>query len=203
MARQNGGAVGLVVARFASGDSVMGSGFAITPSGFFVTSRHVVLDDARGGARSVTVIMAETNTPLAADMAVTSTILGQDIAILRIRGFRGPVVHAIDWAGRGAVQGAPAVVLGFPFGSQFALTPGGYVHTNLFGGYISQSTGEWIRFSGNTYAGVSGSPVFNAQGEVIAVHFGAPREGTGLGFSVPMSKVRRWLPAEAKAELGL
>ena len=203
VARENGGAVGLVVARFPAGDSVMGSGFAITSSGVFVTNRHVVLDDARGSARAVTVIMAETNTALPADVVVTSTILGQDIAILRIHGFHGPVVHAIDWAGRGAIQGAPAVVLGFPFGTQLALTPGGYVHTSLFGGYISQSTGEWIRFSGNTYAGVSGSPVFNVQGQVIAVHFGAPREGTGLGISVPMSKVRRWLPPEARAELGL
>ncbi|MFI5206767.1 MAG: FHA domain-containing protein [Gemmatimonadales bacterium] len=203
VARENSGAVGLVIARFPTGDSVMGSGFAITSSGVFVTNRHVVLDDSRGSARAVTVIMAETNTALSADVVVTSTILAQDIAILRIRGFHGPVVHAIDWAGHGATQGAPAVVLGFPFGTQLALTPGGYVHTSLFGGYISQSTGEWIRFSGNTYAGVSGSPVFNAQGEVIAVHFGAPREGTGLGISVPMSKVRRWLPVEARAELGL
>jgi pSer/pThr/pTyr-binding forkhead associated (FHA) protein/S1-C subfamily serine protease len=202
VARDNGGAVGLVVARFPAGDSVMGSGFAITSSGVFVTNRHVVLDDIRGTARAVTVIMAETNTPLSADVVATSTILGQDIAILRIRGFRGPVVHAIDWTGHGATQGAPAVVLGFPFGTQLALTPGGYVHTSLFGGYISQSTGEWIRFSGSTYAGVSGSPVFNAQGEVIAVHFGAPRE-PGLGIGVPMMKVRRWLPAEARTELGL
>jgi pSer/pThr/pTyr-binding forkhead associated (FHA) protein/S1-C subfamily serine protease len=203
VARENGGAVGLVVARFPAGDSVMGSGFAITSSGVFVTNRHVVLDDTRGSARAITVIMAETNTALPADVVVISTILGQDIAILRIRGFHGPAVHAIDWAGRGATQGAPAAVLGFPFGTQLALTPGGYVHTSLFGGYISQSTGEWIRFSGNTYSGVSGSPVFNVQGEVIAVHFGAPREGTGLGISVPMSKVRRWLPPEVRLELGL
>jgi pSer/pThr/pTyr-binding forkhead associated (FHA) protein/S1-C subfamily serine protease len=202
VARENGGAVGLVVARFPAGDSVMGSGFAITSSGVFVTSRHVVLDDARGSARAVTVIMAETNRALPADVVVTSTILGQDIAILRIRGYGGPVVHAIDWAGHGATQGAPAVVIGFPFGTQLALTPGGYIHASLFGGYISQSTGEWIRFSGSTYAGVSGSPVFNAQGEVIAVHFGAPRE-PGLGIGVPMMKVRRWLPAEARTELGL
>jgi S1-C subfamily serine protease len=111
-------------------------------------------------------------------------------------------VRAVDWTGRHAEQGAPAVMLGFPFGTQLALDPGGYVHTSLFGGYISQ-VGEWIRFSGSTYAGVSGSPVFNAAGEVIAVHFGAPREGPGLGISVPMSKVRRWLPPAARAELSL
>ncbi len=201
VARDNGRAVGLVIVRFAN-DSVMGSGFAITPSGYFVTNRHVVLADGHETARQILVVMAETNSALAADVVAVSTAERQDVAVLRIRGYHGPTVRAIDWAGRGAQQGAPAVMLGFPFGTSMAVDQGGYVHSNLFGGYIAQ-TGEWIRFSGNTYAGVSGSPVFNAAGEVIAVHFGAPREGAGLGISVPMSKVRRWLPPDARTELGL
>jgi pSer/pThr/pTyr-binding forkhead associated (FHA) protein/S1-C subfamily serine protease len=201
VARENRGAVGLVLAEFA-GDSVMGSGFALTTSGWFVTNRHVVQDDDRGTARSIRIVMAETNRALLADLVAVSALRDQDIAILRIRGYAGPAVRAVDWTGRGATQGAPAAMLGFPFGAQLALDPGGYVHASLFGGYISM-TGEWIRFSGTTYPGASGSPVFNADGEVIAVHFGAPREGPGLGISVPMSKVRRWLPAEARTELGL
>lgn len=202
VARENGRAVGLVIVRFAS-DSIMGSGFAITPSGYFVTNRHVVMDEARGSPRQIAVVMAETNAALQADVVNVSSIQGQDIAVLRIRGYHGPVVRAIDWVGHGATQGAPAVILGFPFGTQLAQDPGGYIHSSLFAGAISQTTGEWIRFAGNTYSGSSGSPVFNVQGEVIAVHLGAPREGTGLGISVPMSKVRRWLPPEARTELGL
>jgi len=201
VARDNGRAVGLVIVRFPD-DSVMGSGFAITTSGYFVTNRHVVQEEGRGTARQVAVVMAETNQILTADVLAVSTTATQDVAILKIRGYRGPAVRAIDWLGQGAQQGAPAVMLGFPFGTSLAVDQGGYVHSSLFGGYISQ-TGEWIRFSGSTYAGVSGSPVFNAQGQVIAVHFGAPREGPGLGISVPMSKVRRWLPVEARNELGL
>jgi len=193
--------VGLVIVRF-SGDSVMGSGFAITPSGYFVTNRHVVQAEGHESPRQIIVVMAETNTALTAEIAAVSNIQSQDVAILRIRGYRGPAVRAIDWTGHDAAQGAPAVMLGFPFGTSMAVDQGGYIHSTLFFGAIAQ-TGEWIRFSGNTYAGVSGSPVFNASGEVIAVHFGAPREGAGLGISVPMSKVRRWLPADARAELGL
>ena len=201
VARENGRAVGLVIVRYA-GDSVMGSGFAITPSGYFVTNRHVVQSETHETARQVVVVMAETNAALTADVISVSSVPSQDVAILRIRGYHGPAVHAIDWNGHGAVQGAPAVMLGFPFGTSMAVDPGGYIHSTLFFGAVAQ-TGEWIRFSGNTYAGVSGSPVFNAEGEVIAVHFGAPREGAGLGISVPMSKVRRWLPSDAKGELGL
>lgn len=201
VARDNQRAVGLVIVSYAA-DSVMGSGFAITPSGYFVTNRHVVQDESRGPPRGIQVVMAETNVALAADVMTVSSIAEQDIAVLKIRGYRGPSVRDVDWRGRGAQQGAPAAMLGFPFGTQLALDRLGYIHANMFGGIIAQ-TGEWIRFSSPTYAGVSGSPVFNADGEVIAVHFGAPRAGPGLGVSVPMSKVRQWLPAEARAELGL
>lgn len=201
VARDNGRAVGLVVVRYAN-DSVMGSGFVITQSGYFVTNRHVVAPDDRPAPRQILVVMAETNIALPVDVLAVSTVQNQDVAILKIRGYRGQWVHLIDWHGRGAEQGAQAVLLGFPFGSSQAIDQSGFIHPTVFGGLIAQ-TGDWIRFSASTYVGVSGSPLFNAAGEVIAVHFGAPVAGAGLGISLPMSKVRRWLPAEARAELGL
>lgn len=200
VARDNGRTVGLVIVRYLS-DSVMGSGFAITPSGYFVTNRHVVQSDSRGAPRSIAVVMAETNVALIADLVSVSSVEEQDVAILKVRGFRGSSVRQVDWRGFGAQQGAPAAMLGFPFGTQLALDAG-TVRAHLFGGYIAQ-TGDWLRFSGVTYAGVSGSPVFNQAGEVIAVHFGAAQAGPGLAVSLPMRLVRRWLPAEARAELGL
>jgi pSer/pThr/pTyr-binding forkhead associated (FHA) protein/S1-C subfamily serine protease len=201
IARMNGRAVGLVVVRFPS-DSGMGSGFAITASGFFITARHVVRDDSLGPARTVMVIMEGSNLALPADVVAVSGTAGQDVAILKVRGYRGPMVQSIDWVGRGAQQGAPAVMLGFPLGTALGQDAAGYVHSTLFGGFISQ-TGDLIRFSATTYAGVSGSPVFNASGDVVAVHVGEPRGAHGLGVSLPMSKVRRWLPLEARVELGL
>lgn len=202
IARENQRAVGLVIVRFADGDSVMGSGFAITRSGFFVTNRHVVQPEARGAPASIQVIQADDHVAQVAVVAVVSTVQDQDIAILQIRGFRGQPVRAVDWFGRGAQQGAPAAILGFPGGTQLALDQN-RVLTSMFAGIISQIGTDWIRFGGTTFSGVSGSPIFNADGEVIAVHFGVLRDGPGLGFSVPMSRVRRWLPAEARAELGL
>ena len=201
VARANQRAVGLVIVRYGA-DSIMGSGFALTASGYFVTNRHVVQDDVRGPARSVVVVMAESNIAQSADVVAVSTVPEQDVAILRVRGYRGAVVQAVDWYGRGAQQGAPAAMLGFPFGTQLAQDETGFIHATMFGGIIAQ-VGDWIRFSGMTYAGVSGSPVFNAAGEVIAVHFGQPHQGTGLGVAVPMSRVRRWLPMDARTELGL
>jgi pSer/pThr/pTyr-binding forkhead associated (FHA) protein/S1-C subfamily serine protease len=201
VARDNQRAVGLVVVRFADGDSVMGSGFAITRSGYFVTNRHVVQSD-RGLPRSVEVTQANDNVAQSAEVVVISSAPDQDVAILRIRGFRGQPVRSVDWYGRGAHQGAPAAMLGFPLGAQLALDANRVVRTTMFAGIISQTGSDWIRFGGTTFNGASGSPIFNADGDVIAVHFGVLRDGPGLGFSVPMNRVRRWLPPEARSELG-
>ncbi len=201
VARDNGRAIGLVVSRFPGGDSMMGSGFAITRSGYFVTNRHVV-QDGRGQRATVDVFMAGDNRAQAAEVVAVSTQELHDLAVLRIRSFRGQPVRLIDWTGQHIEQGAPAAVLGFPLGTQLAFDEGGLVSTSLFSGVISQVGADWLRFSGVSFQGVSGSPVFNADGEVVAVHFGGLSTGQGLGFSVRIGRLWRWLPADARAELG-
>jgi len=203
VARENQHAVGLVIVRYPDGDSVMGSGFAVTASGYFVTNRHVVRDEGRGDPRAVEVIMADRNVAQRAEVVSVSTERDQDIAVLLIRNFQGEPVQTVDWYGRGAQQGAPAAMLGFPGGAQLALDANRYVRTTMFDGIISQTGPNWLRFGGTTFSGASGSPIFNAAGEVIAVHFGVLRDGPGLGFSVPMTRVRRWLPSAARRELNL
>jgi S1-C subfamily serine protease len=48
--------------------------------------------------------------------------------------------------------------------------------------------------------GSSGSPVFNGDGEVVAVHRASSE---GLKFAVPIPLLIPLLPTEVKAELGL
>lgn len=202
VAEQNGRAVGLVVAHFGP-DSVMGSGFVITRSGYFITNRHVIQDTARPPVRAIEVTMADTRTPLRAELVSVSDAPDQDIAVLRLRGFRGDPVRAIDWSGRDLHQGTPVVLIGFPGGAVLGLDPRGLLRTSLFPGTISKAPGDWLQFSGTTLSGSSGSPIFNALGEVVAVHFGGYVGGPGVGFSVPVARVRRWLPADARSELGI
>jgi pSer/pThr/pTyr-binding forkhead associated (FHA) protein/S1-C subfamily serine protease len=208
VSEQNQAAVGLVIARYES-DSMMGSGFVITRSGYLLTSGHVVQDPIRGRPRAIEVVMADTRAPLATDLIATSDIQGQDIAVLKIRNYRGAVVRAIDWTGRGVRQGAPAALIGFPRGTQLAFDPNGVVRTTMFAGVIAKATSDWIQFAGSTDAGSSGSPVFDAEGAVIGVHYGAFAAPEGetpavaLGFAIPIARARRWLPPEARAELHL
>jgi pSer/pThr/pTyr-binding forkhead associated (FHA) protein/S1-C subfamily serine protease len=208
VAADNQAAVGLVIVRYQS-DSVMGTGFVITSSGFLLTNGHVVLDAERGRPRAIEVVMADTRTPLAADLISASDIQGQDVAVLKIRSYRGAVIRSIDWQGTGVRQGAPAALIGFPRGTQLAFDPSGYVRTTMFAGIVAKATSEWIQFGGPTAAGSSGSPVFNAEGQVIGLHYGALTDSTleaaatGLGFAIPIARARRWLPAAARAELGI
>ena len=182
-------------------DSVMGTGFVITPSGYLLTSRHVVQSAERTGPRTVEVVMADARTALAADVVAVSSAAAEDVAVLRIRNYRGPAVRQIDWQGTGVSQGAPAALIGFPRGSELAFDSTGYVRTTMFAGIIAKATAQSIQFGGITVRGSSGSPIFNAEGRVIAIHFGGLSDGPVLGFAVPMNRVRRWLPAPARAEL--
>jgi pSer/pThr/pTyr-binding forkhead associated (FHA) protein/S1-C subfamily serine protease len=208
VAAENQGAVGLVVVRY-DADSVMGSGFVITPSGYLLTNGHVVDDPNRGRPRGIDVVMADTRSPLAADVVAVSDIPDQDVAVLKIRGYRGAAVRAIDWQGRHVRQGEPAALIGFPRGTLLAFDATGLVRTTMFAGIIAKATSDWIEFAGSTDAGSSGSPLFNAAGEVIAMHYGAyapPAPGQGaslLGFAIPIGRARAWLPREARTELGL
>ena len=202
VAAENQSAVGLVMVRFGT-DTVMGSGFVITSSGTMLTCRHVVQPSERSGPRTIEVVMADTRTPLGADVLAVSDAADQDVAVLRIRNYRGPAVRQIDWQGTGAAQGAPAALIGFPRGSELGFDRNGFVRTTIFAGVIAKATGQYVQFGGITVRGSSGSPIFNAAGQVIALHFGGLTDGPVLGFAVPMSAARRWLPASARAELGL
>ena len=77
------------------------------------------------------------------------------------------------------------------------------VRTSMSAGIFSKVTPDRIQFDGFTVGGSSGSPIFNANGEVVAVHAAGLKEAAGLGFAVPVSQVLPFLPPDAKAELGI
>ena len=54
-----------------------------------------------------------------------------------------------------------------------------------------------------TTGGSSGSPVFNANGDVISVHRAGLRQGPGLALSVPVRYAIPLFPPDLKSRLGL
>ncbi len=201
VAQTNQGAVGLV-SSFVRGQIFDASGFAITASGYFLTNRHVVLQN---GARadSVFVTMADQRRMIRADIINVAQPSGPDLAVLKIRNYGGPHVPRIDWAGTKARQGEPAALIGFPAGLVAALDRTQTIRTSMAGGIFSQVTPDEIRFDGFTIGGSSGSPILNASGEVVAVHRAGLAEAAGLAFAVPVRLAIPLLPPAALREAGI
>ena len=199
IAQANQAAVGLV-SSFAGPDIFDGSGFAITASGYFVTNRHVVEPNGRR-ADSVQVTLADQRTGYRSVVVAVEAAAGPDLALLKLPKYVGPYVSRVDWGGTRAQQGEPAALIGFPAGVAAALDNTRTVRTSMSAGIFSKVTPDRIQFDGFTVGGSSGSPVFNANGEVVAVHAAGLVEAAGLGFAVPVTHVWRLLPEDARREL--
>lgn len=188
IARSNGDAVGLVVSEFPDGRRVAGTGFAVRvkgDTGWIATSRHLVADSAGRPARRLGMIFNgssqnfRTETVGKADSA--------DLAILRVRVKGGvPVVRALGGAAR---PGEPVAILGFPFGLDFPV--GGDwrrvgVRVSRFTGTVRNPAKDRLEVDSYGVGGSSGSPVFNAAGEVVGVVFGGDPASAGRTvYAVP------------------
>ena len=200
MAQQNQGAVGLITVML-GGSYYDGTGFVISPDGYMLTNWHVVADSTHAQPDTVWVTMADQSLARFADVVATSN--ERDIAIVRIRGYQGPSLAAIDWKGTKARQGEPAALIGYPAGSGFARDRGSVVRTSMTAGILSRVTSDLIQFDGMTTGGSSGSPVFNADGEVISVHRAGLRQGPGFALSVPVKYAIPLMPPALRQRLGL
>lgn len=200
IAEANQEATGLVSV-FAGESIYDGSGFVLTSTGYFVTNRHVANPEGHI-PDSVHITMADQRTGHRARVVAVSPSGGPDLAVLQIPGYVGPHVTDVDWDGSRARQGEPAALIGFPAGVAAALDATRTVRTSMAAGIFSKVTETQIQFDGFTIGGSSGSPIFNADGEVVAVHSSGLREAAGLGFAVPVRLVLPLLPSDGQQEVG-
>ena len=200
IAQQNQGAVGLITVSF--GRSLYnGTGFVISPDGYMLTNWHVVTDSGFPQPDTIWVTMADQTTSRYADVVATSQ--ERDIAVIKIRGYQGPSLPAIDWGGTKSRQGEPAALIGFPAGSGFSRLGSSVVRTSMTAGIISRVTETVIQFDGMTIGGSSGSPVFNANGEVISIHRAGLPQAPGFALSVPIRHAVPLLPPAVRQRLGI
>ncbi|PYP10498.1 MAG: hypothetical protein DMD59_05435 [Gemmatimonadetes bacterium] len=200
LAQQNQGAVGLITVAL-GGDRFDSTGFGISPDGYMLTNWHVVADSAHAEPDTVWVTMADESSSRYADVVATSR--ERDLALIKVRGYQGSYLTAIDWAGTKARQGEPAALIGYPAGSGFARDRTSIVRTSMTAGILSRVTADLVQFDGMTTGGSSGSPVFNADGEVISVHRAGLRQGPGFALSVPVKYAIPLMPPALRQRLGV
>jgi S1-C subfamily serine protease len=200
IAQQSQSAVGLITASFGR-DYYNGTGFMITADGYMLTNWHVVADSQHSRADTLWVIMADQSQAHYADVIALSP--ERDLALVKVRGYVGPHIAAIDWTGTKARQGEPAALIGYPAGSGFARLRSAVVRTALTAGIIARTTEDMIQFDGITIGGSSGSPLFNANGEVIAIHHAGLAQSPGFALSVPIKHAVGLIPSALRQKLGI
>ncbi|HTL04837.1 MAG TPA: FHA domain-containing protein [Gemmatimonadales bacterium] len=196
IARGNRDAVGMLLSEFPDGHRVAGTGFAVRvrgDTGWIVTSRHLVLAANGDRAARLGIIFNGSNQNFRGVLLKLADSADLALVSVRIRGGM-PVVHGLGAPGQ---VGDPVVLLGFPYGFDF---PGGSewrrtgVSVSSFTGSLRALRDEAIEVDAYGAGGSSGSPVFNAAGDVIGVVYGGdPRTGGRIVFAVPVKAVKELL----------
>ncbi len=167
----------------ACGLGVQGSGWVIEPE-LVATNAHVASgqDDPR--------IVAPNGQRLRGTIVYLD--IGNDMALLRVPGLRVP---ALPLSAENPVRDA-VVMIGYPGGGAVHREPGtaGRPIKVIAPDATNRSAGfrTVVPLRGAVRAGDSGGPVINAAGEVVAMMFGATREGVG-GVGVALDEIRRGL----------
>jgi putative serine protease PepD len=181
-----------------SAGEATGTGFVVDSSGLIVTNEHVI-----DGASKLTVTLSNGD-------ELKATLVGKDassdLAVLRV----DPGSHKLQALtlsdDSDLAVGDTAYAIGTPYGLDGTLTTGviSALHRQITapnGFSISNA----IQTDAELNPGNSGGPLLNAAGEVIGVNaqvYGASQTatgqtsgGTGLGFAIPSSTVKRVVAA--------
>jgi len=173
IARENAAAVVAVNVVKADGSTFTGTGFVLTQDGLIATSRHVSDD-------SLFINITFNNGAVSGEAQTVAAAGNVDLSLLKIEALNLPTVTLGDSAY--VLPGQPITVIGNPRRLQNTVTSG------LISQVRKKADGIlWHQISAPISPSSSGSPVFNANGEVISVAF-ASYKGEGnqnLNFAVP------------------
>jgi S1-C subfamily serine protease len=166
-----------------------GSGFIVTPQGAVVTNYHVVQ-----GASSLRVKLPGGDAYKTSDLIDVDD--AKDIAIIKIKGFKLPVVTLGD--SDKAETGETIVAISSPEGLVNSIS------TGVISGVRRFDTHRVFQISAPISQGSSGGALFNSGGEVIGVITYLLKSGQNLNFAVPINYARGMIsdqPSKTLADL--
>ena len=197
---KNAAAMVFIVADNGEDGNASGTGFNVSPGGPIVTNRHVVRDSKGRPSKRVAVKFNGTDGKFQLVNVVKESET-DELAWLKIEGGGPhPTVAGVARTPDARV-GAPVALIGYPLGTGTA-GMGGDINklkpvSTLTVGTASKVLGDTLQLDVYAAQGSSGSPVFNTQGIVVGVLFGAPAESNGrIIYAVPSSKVAAQMPGE-------
>ena len=193
-------AVAMVYVEAADGVVSTGSAFAIRADGTLATARHVLIPLANGPRpRRIAVQFSDSEQAWPARLLAVSA--DADIAIIKVDNILGdvPTVRGLNLRSDTLGAGTPVAVIGFPLGGD-AVMPGSAHSERLArplptAGVVTRLTAGGLEVQGYGAAGASGSPIFDRDGNVIAVLYGGRRDNGGsVIFGAPAAHIARIAP---------
>jgi len=172
-----------------------GSGFVLDKEGHIVTNYHVV-----DGADKVEVTFIDGTTVHA---KVVGTDPSSDLAVIQAD-VKSSLLQPVELGDSSAlVVGEQVYALGNPFGLDWTLTSGivSAVGRTIQSGTSNYSIPEVVQTDAAINPGNSGGPLLDRNGRVIGVNaqiVSQSNSSSGIGFAIPVSIVKRVVPALIK-----
>ncbi len=166
-----------------------GSGFIVTPQGAVVTNLHVVQ-----GATSLRVKLPGGDAYKTSDLIDVDDV--KDIAIVKVKGFKLPVVTLGD--SDKVETGEAVVAISSPEGLVNSIS------TGVISGVRRFDTHRVFQITAPIGQGSSGGALFNSSGEVIGVITYLFKSGQNINFAVPINYARGMIgdqPSKTLADL--
>src|SRR5262249_18443980 len=166
-----------------------GSGFIVTPQGAVVTNLHVVQ-----GAASLRVKLPGGDAYKTTDLVDVDE--AKDIAIVKIKGFKLPVVTLGD--SDKAENGEAIVAISSPEGLVNSIS------TGVISGVRRLDTHRVFQITAPISNGSSGGALFNSRAEVIGIITFLFKSGQNINFAVPINYARGMIgdqPSKTLADL--
>lgn len=184
IAQENAPAVVAVNVVKKDSSTFTGTGFVLSQDGLIATNRHVS-DDA------LYINITFNNGTVSGEAVTVAKTDKVDLALLKIQALNLPTVRLAD--SDGVLPGQSITVIGNPRRLQNTISSG------LISQVRQKADGTlWHQISAPISPSSSGSPVFNADGEVISVAFASYKgeDNQNLNFAVPSNYLAR-LAADA------
>jgi S1-C subfamily serine protease len=192
---RNDAAVAMVASDL-DGHYIAGTAFGVTTGGLLVTNRHVVRTAAGAPPRRIRVIFANTTEWIPAHLVRSDA--EDDLALIQLdTPGEYPVVAGVSRVGATARVGAPVLSIGYPHAVDVPMKGSGLqvtAATTTTAGTVSKRLDDVLQIDSYAGKGSSGSPVFDAQSNVVGVIFGGAPESNGrIVYAVPAERVAAFL----------
>ena len=165
----------------------LGSGVIIDAEGFILTNAHVIQP---GGQIRVQLSTGESQLASLVNLDPTN-----DVALLKISGHEQLPVARLGTSSD-IMVGETVLAIGNPMGNASSVTRG--IVSSLFRdvqvpGAPGERFRDFIQLDAPINPGNSGGPLLNIRGDVIGINWAIAREAEGIGFAIPIDRVRHSL----------